>query len=125
MNSKRVLVIDDSSVIRKALSRVFTGAGIDVSEAADGVEALKILGTETVELIMCDLNMPNMSGMELLQESVTIRKSKSIPVVMLTTEGRPEYVEQARKLGANGWLVKPFQNDQILLLIKRFLGQNG
>jgi len=121
MNNKKVLVVDDSMMIRNALTRVFSEVGVEVEEAADGIEALSLLESASFNLVMCDLNMPNMSGMELLQASQKLRKERGTSVVMLTTEGRPEFVVQARELGANGWLVKPFQNEQILLLAKRFL----
>lgn len=96
--------------------------GLEISEASNGEEALKILDTEIIDLVICDLNMPVKGGMELLAESVALRKHKEIPIVMLTTEGRPEFVEQSRELGANGWIVKPFNQEQIQQITRRFLG---
>jgi two-component system chemotaxis response regulator CheY len=124
MNAKKVLVVDDSHMIRNSLSKILKQSGLDISEAANGEEALRILGVERIDLVICDLNMPVKSGMELLAESVTLRKNKEIPIVMLTTEGRPEFVDQARDLGANGWIVKPFNEDQIKQITRRFLGDS-
>jgi two-component system chemotaxis response regulator CheY len=122
MNMKKVLVVDDSQMIRSSLSQMLREKGLEISEASNGEEALKILDTEIIDLVICDLNMPVKGGMELLAESVALRKHKEIPIVMLTTEGRPEFVEQSRELGANGWIVKPFNQEQIQQITRRFLG---
>jgi two-component system chemotaxis response regulator CheY len=122
MNTKKVLVVDDSQMIRNALSKILRENGLDISEASNGEEAMKILDAERIDLVICDLNMPVKGGMELLAESASLRKEREIPIVMLTTEGRPEFVEQARDLGANGWIVKPFNQEQIQQVTRRFLG---
>lgn len=123
MSAKKVLVVDDSQMIRNSLSKILREHGLGISEASNGEEALKILDSEKIDLVICDLNMPVKGGMELLAESFALRKERDIPIVMLTTDGRPEFIEQARDLGANGWIVKPFSQDQIQQITRRFLGE--
>jgi two-component system chemotaxis response regulator CheY len=118
---KRALIIDDSHIIRKSIAKVLQSLGIDILEAGDGAAGLDLLTQEKVDLVFCDINMPFKTGMELLEESVSVRKDNHIPIVMLTTEGRPEYLTLAKSLGANGWLTKPFNDAQIQQLVERFL----
>lgn len=111
-----VLIVDDSAAIRKILQRVLVQAEVPlgkVIEANDGREALDRLNAEKVGLILSDINMPNMDGLELL---ATIRANdqwKSVPIIMITTEGSQNKVLQALELGANGYVRKPFTADQI------------
>ncbi len=111
-----VLIVDDSAAIRKILQRVLTQAEIKVSnlyEAGDGTEALDILRASHVDLILADINMPKMDGIQLLREVKANETWKNIPVVMVTTEGGQSKVIAAAELGANGYVRKPFTADQI------------
>ena len=114
--SSDVLVVDDSAAIRKILQRVLRQTGMvigSIHEAGDGNEALVLLAQHSVRLILTDINMPNMDGLQLLaalKESVHWR---SIPVVMITTEGGEAHVGEAVRLGAAGYVRKPFTADQI------------
>ncbi len=111
-----VLIVDDSAAIRKILQRVLSQAEIKVSnlyEAGDGMEALEILRASHVDLILADINMPKMDGIQLLREVKTNEAWKKIPVVMVTTEGGQSKVIAAAELGANGYVRKPFTADQI------------
>jgi two-component system chemotaxis response regulator CheY len=111
-----VLIVDDSAAIRKILHRVLLQAEISlgkVVEASDGAEALQKLRTERVNLVLSDINMPNMDGLELLSKIRAEPAWKSMPVVMVTTEGSQNKVMQALELGANGYVRKPFTADQI------------
>jgi two-component system chemotaxis response regulator CheY len=111
-----VLIVDDSAPIRKILQRMLGQAGITlgkVTEARDGVEALEKLRDETVQLILSDINMPNMDGIQLLTELKSNMEYKHIPVVMITTEGGEAKVMEALQLGASGYVRKPFTPDQI------------
>ncbi len=113
---KRVLVIDDSSTMRKIVSRSLRQAGLDfdeILEAGDGQEALKLLETEKVDVILSDINMPNMDGMEFLRQKKEIDAIKDIPVVMITTEGGADIIGEAKTLGAVGNIKKPFTPDKI------------
>lgn len=113
---KRVLVIDDSSTMRKIVSRALRQAGLDfdeILEAADGQEALNLLENENVDLILSDINMPNMDGIEFLRQKKEIDAIKNIPVVMITTEGGADIIGEAKELGAAGNIKKPFTPDKI------------
>jgi two-component system chemotaxis response regulator CheY len=111
-----VLIVDDSAAIRKILQRVLRQTDIpigEVFEAGDGVEALKALQDRHVNLILSDINMPNMDGLQLLAQLKQIDKWKSVPIVMVTTEGGQGKVIEAVQLGAAGYVRKPFTAEQI------------
>ncbi len=111
-----VLIVDDSAAIRKILQRMLGQAGVTlgkVVEAGDGVEALERLKAQPVNLILSDINMPNMDGIQLLTELKSKTESKHIPVIMITTEGGEAKVMEALELGASGYVRKPFTSNQI------------
>jgi len=111
-----VLIVDDSAAIRKILQRVLVQAEVHlgkVYEAGDGIEALAKLKTATVGLILCDINMPNMDGIELLGKLKADEAYKAVPMVMVTTEGSQARVLQALEMGAAGYVKKPFTAEQI------------
>lgn len=111
-----VLIVDDSAAIRKILHRVLVQAEVPlgkVHEASDGNEALERLKTDKVGLILSDINMPNMDGIEFLTKLKADDAYKSVPILMVTTEGSQAKVMQALELGAAGYVKKPFTADQI------------
>src|SRR5947207_190070 len=111
-----VLIVDDSSAIRKVLRQMLQGAELGlghVYEARDGREALEILKVDKVDVILSDINMPNMDGIELLSALQSDRMLKSIPMIMITTEGSQDRVLRALDLGASGYIRKPFNIKQI------------
>jgi two-component system chemotaxis response regulator CheY len=111
-----VLIVDDSAAIRKILHRVLVQAEVPlgkVHEASDGNEALEKLKTEKVGLILSDINMPNMDGIEFLTRLKADETHKSVPILMVTTEGSQAKVMLALELGAAGYVRKPFTADQI------------
>jgi two-component system chemotaxis response regulator CheY len=111
-----VLIVDDSAAIRKILQRMLGQAGFvlgKVVEASDGVEALEKLKAQPVNLILSDINMPNMDGMQLLSTLKAHPDFKQVPVIMITTEGGEAKVMEAVQLGAAGYVRKPFTADQI------------
>lgn len=111
-----VMIVDDSAAIRKILQRVLIQAQVPlgkVVEAGDGVEALNVLKTETVGLILSDINMPNMDGLQLLSALKSNPNTKAVPVIMITTEGGSTKVMEAVSLGASGYVRKPFTAEQI------------
>jgi two-component system chemotaxis response regulator CheY len=113
--SKTILVIDDSPTIRQLLSGCLTQSGYLVVEASNGKEALEL--SIGASLAICDVNMPVMNGIEFVKELT--RTGSKLPVVMLTTEGRPELVVEAKKAGAKGWMVKPFNPEQLLKVVQK------
>ena len=116
MDKVRALIVDDSSVMRKIVERSLRQAGIElekVVEAGDGTEALAVLGKEKVDLILCDINMPMMNGLEFVKSLGTVENAKGVPVVMITTEGSENYVVQALSAGARGYIRKPFTPEQV------------
>lgn len=111
-----VLIVDDSAAIRKILQRVLRQTDVsfgEIWEAGDGVEALDVMNSQTVGLVLSDVNMPNMDGLQLLAEIKRQDQLKSVPVVMITTEGSQNKVMEALNLGASGYVRKPFTADQI------------
>jgi two-component system chemotaxis response regulator CheY len=115
MNSD-VLVVDDSAAIRKILNRVLRQAGMAIEtilEAGDGQEALAVIAQHRVDLVISDINMPKMDGLQLLAYLKASRQWQSIPVVMITTEGGETKIAEAVRLGAAGYVLKPFTADQI------------
>lgn len=118
---KKVLVVDDSALVRRQVGNTLKGAGYEVVEAVDGQDAReKLTGNANVGMIVCDITMPRMNGLELL--SALQEDGFKGPVVMLTTEGRPDVVAQARALGAKGWLVKPLKPEMLLATIAKLVG---
>ncbi|BCA79094.1 response regulator [Desulfuromonas sp. AOP6] len=113
---KKILIVDDSNTMRKIVTRSLRQAGIDVGEileAGDGVEALALLEGQKVDLILSDINMPNMDGIEFLRQKATRADIKDIPVVMITTEAGADILGEAKSLGAKGSIKKPFTPEQI------------
>jgi two-component system chemotaxis response regulator CheY len=114
--SIRALIVDDSSVMRKIVERSLRQAGLDlsqVSEASNGAEALAVLAETQVDLILCDINMPVMDGLEFIKQLPGVANAKAVPVVMITTEGSESHVVQALSCGARGYIRKPFTPDQV------------
>lgn len=111
-----VLIVDDSAAIRKILERVLRHADFglrDVVEASDGKEGLARLAEKEVDLVLSDINMPNMDGLEFLAQMKADDRWKNLPVIMVTTEGSHDKVMQAIQLGASGYIRKPFTAEQI------------
>jgi two-component system, chemotaxis family, chemotaxis protein CheY len=116
MDPIRALIIDDSSVMRKIVERSLRQAGVELSkvfEAGNGAEALVVIGKEQVDLILCDINMPVMDGLEFVKALATVENAKGVPVVMITTEGSENHVVQALSAGARGYIRKPFTPEQV------------
>jgi two-component system chemotaxis response regulator CheY len=119
-----ILIVDDSAAIRKILQRVLRDANVPIGtvvEASDGVEALEKLKTCQVGLILSDINMPNMDGLELLSRLKASEEWKSLPVVMVSTEGSQSKVLEAVEKGAAAYVRKPFNADQIKEKLAKFL----
>ena len=126
MDKIRALIVDDSSVMRKIVERSLRQAGIEVEkvvEAANGVEALAALQSNVVDLILCDINMPVMDGLEFVRQAAKVETAKGVPIVMITTEGSESHVVQALSAGARGYIRKPFTSDQVKEHVLPLLGK--
>jgi two-component system, chemotaxis family, chemotaxis protein CheY len=126
MDKITALIVDDSSVMRKIVERSLRQAGVElekVVEASNGAEALAALGANTVDLILCDINMPVMDGLEFVKEATKLPSGKDIPIVMITTEGSESHVVQALSAGARGYIRKPFTPDQVKEHVLPVLGK--
>lgn len=121
----RVLIVDDSSVMRKIVERSLRQAGIDLTqvvEAGNGAEALAALQGGAVDLILCDINMPVMDGLEFIKQLPGVDNAKGVPVIMITTEGSEAHVVQALSCGARGYIRKPFTPEQVKTQVIPALG---
>lgn len=116
MSEIRALIVDDSSVMRKIVERALRQAGLElkeVYEAGSGVEGIELLRSRSVDLILSDVNMPSMDGLEFLRQIRAQKLADGVPVVMITTESSEEHVKQAIQAGAHGYIRKPFTLDQV------------
>jgi len=118
---KVILTVDDSASVRQMVGFTLRGAAYNVSEAVDGCDALSKLSGE-IQLIITDLNMPRMDGIELIKQVRTNSKNKYVPILVLTTESQATKKQEAKSAGATGWIVKPFRPEQLLAVVERVLG---
>ena len=118
-----ILTVDDSASLRMAIRLALSGAGYAVTEAADGVEGLAKAGATKFDMIVTDLNMPNMDGLTMIRELRTQPAQAGVPIIFLTTESDADMKAQAKAAGATGWLVKPFVADQLVKVAKKVLGR--
>ena len=122
-----VLIVDDSSSMRAIIRKIIKVSGFNIGElleAADGKEAIKVLTDEWVDLVLTDINMPNMSGLELISEMKKDEMLKLIPVVMVTTEGSEKRIQESMKLGASGYIKKPFLPEEIKRTLSAIMGED-
>ncbi|MDT8445118.1 MAG: response regulator [Desulfuromonadales bacterium] len=120
--AKCILVVDDSETVRQVLQMTLANSGFHVVEAEDGHDALKKLSHNSVDMMITDLNMPNMDGLELIKQVRQAGAHRFTPIVMLTTESSEEKKLAGREAGASGWIVKPFKPEQLLKVVKLVLG---
>lgn len=116
-----ILAVDDSPSMRKMVAFTLESAGYDVVMACDGNEALKIAKETTVNLVITDINMPNMDGITLIKKLRSLPDYKFKPILVLTTESSQEKKMQGKQAGATGWIVKPFNPEQMLATLNKVL----
>lgn len=121
--SKCILIVDDSQTVRQVLQLALGNAGYEVVEAEDGFDALEKLSGVQIDMLITDLNMPNMDGLELIKKVREASQHRFTPIVMLTTESSEEKKKAGREAGASGWIVKPFKPEQLLKVVKMVLGE--
>jgi two-component system chemotaxis response regulator CheY len=118
---KSILIVDDSFSLRQTISAALRSAGYHVEEAADGREALKKLDGRKFNLVISDLNMPNLDGLSFVREMKQMPAYKFTPVIMLTTESQDSKKQEGQAAGAKAWVVKPFQPDQMLAAVAKLI----
>ena len=117
--AKTIMVVDDSSSMRQMVNFTLAGAGYQVVEALDGVDALAKSSAQKVDLFITDLNMPNMDGIQLTRQLRAAAPYRFTPIVLLTTESQQAKKMEGKAAGATGWIVKPFQVEQLLAVVKK------
>lgn len=120
--SKKILVIDDSAVFRKIVSVHLKSASFELIEAVDGQDALNKLKETKVDLIVSDMNMPNMDGISFIKNVKNDPNHKFTPIIMLTTESQEEKKKEGLSAGARAWLTKPFNPDELVSTIQKMIG---
>jgi two-component system, chemotaxis family, chemotaxis protein CheY len=121
--AKKILVVDDSRTVRQQLEAVLAEAGYEVVQASNGIEGVQaIASTRDIALVICDLNMPTMSGIDMLQVVKQQPSNAGLMVLMLTTEDQPAMMARAKAAGAKGWIVKPFKPDLLLATVRKLAG---
>ncbi len=117
--TKTILVVDDSGTVRQQVSMALKQAGFAIVEAADGKEALEAIESNpAIDMVVCDVNMPNLNGLEMVEKVKKNPGHKTLPILMLTTEGQPSMIRRAKEAGAVGWIVKPFDANQLVQTAK-------
>ena len=116
--AKTILVVDDSGTVRQQVSMALKQAGFAIVEAADGQEALAALEANRIDMVVCDVNMPVLNGLEMVEKVKLQPEHKALPILMLTTEGQPSMIKRAKQAGAVGWIVKPFDASQLVQTAK-------
>ena len=117
-----ILIVDDSLSIRQSTRFILEQGNYSVREASDGVEALKALSEAKANLVITDINMPNMDGLTLVKKIREAPASKFMPILVLTTESQGSIIDEGKKAGATGWIVKPFNADKLLETVKKVIG---
>jgi len=119
--SKTVMVVDDSASLRQVVNIALSGAGYGVIEACDGKDALTKMNGQKINLIISDVNMPNMDGITFVKEVKKLPDYKFMPIIMLTTESQEGKKKEGQMAGAKAWVVKPFQPDQMLTAVSKLI----
>jgi len=122
MVNKKILVVDDSEAIRAQVRIALASSGFEIVEASDGAEGIsKIAADPEIALVILDVNMPRMNGLEMLEKVKGDGQNAALQVVMLTSEGQKAFIERAKKAGAKGWIVKPFKAEQLAAAARKLL----
>ncbi|QSX29974.1 response regulator [Shewanella cyperi] len=119
---KKILAVDDSASMRQMVGFTLKTAGFDVTEATNGDEALKVAQSKNFDLVISDVNMPVMDGITLIRNLRNLPAYKFTPLLMLTTESGGDKKQEGRAAGATGWIVKPFNPEQLLATVRKVLG---
>ncbi len=118
---KTILIVDDSSVVRMSLSYLLKENGFNVLEGVDGVDGVAKSSGVNIDLVITDINMPNMNGIDLIKKLRAQDSTRYVPILVLTTESANDMLEKGKAAGATGWIVKPFTNEGLLNTVKKVL----
>ena len=120
---KKVLIVDDSAAIRQSISFILGQEGYATVEAVDGLDALERLASvDALDLIITDVNMPNLDGIGFIRKARELEKFKFTPILVLTTESQGSKMNEGKEAGATGWIVKPFNSEKLLGIVKKVAG---
>src|SRR6266446_4108930 len=123
--AKTILIVDDSCSVRQHVSMILVRAGFAMVEASDGQEGLAMVDSNrNIDMVICDINMPNMNGLDMVEKVKSKPENKSLPIVMLTTEGQASLVKRAKQAGAVGWIVRPFNSNQLIKTVCHLTGES-
>ncbi|MFD2184583.1 response regulator [Rhodoplanes azumiensis] len=120
--SKTILNVDDSASVRQMVQLTLQGAGYRVLQANDGADGLAKAKANPVDMIVTDLNMPVMNGLALIRELRKLPSYRGVPILFLTTESDANVKKEAKEAGATGWITKPFQQEQLVAVVRKVLG---
>lgn len=122
--SPKILIVDDSRTVRLQIATALSHAKYQVVEAEDGAAGLAAIESHPdIALVICDVTMPIMDGIEMLRRVKADARSAALPVLMLTAEGKADLIQEVKRLGAKGWIVKPFKPDQLVASVRKLVGQ--
>jgi two-component system chemotaxis response regulator CheY len=122
--AKKIVVIDDSRTARQQVFNALAGTAYELIEAVDGNDGLRQIALNNdASLVICDINMPNMNGLDMLRALRAAQPAAQMPIVMLTTEAQPELIQQAKEAGVKGWIVKPFKPALFLAAVRKLAGE--
>jgi two-component system chemotaxis response regulator CheY len=120
--TKTILAVDDSASLRQMVRLTLSSAGYQIIEAVNGADGLAKFKGASVQMIVTDLNMPIMDGLTFIREVRKLPLARGLPIVFLTTESDADLKRQAKEAGATGWIVKPFQQEQLIAVVRKVLG---
>ncbi|MCR4938848.1 MAG: response regulator [Treponemataceae bacterium] len=118
----KIMIVDDSVSIRKSVSFVLSQEGYEVIEADDGIDGLKKAEANDFQLIITDINMPNMNGIDFIKNLRALAAYRFTPIIALTTESQDGKMQEGKAAGATGWIVKPFTSEKLSAIVKKILG---
>ncbi|MBQ0003452.1 MAG: response regulator [Treponema sp.] len=122
MADKKILAVDDSVSIRTSISFVLKQEGYEIVEAVDGVDGLAKAKADKFNLIITDINMPNIDGIEMIKQLRQTEGYKFTPIIALTTESQESKMQEGKAAGATGWIVKPFTSEKLIAIVKKIIG---
>lgn len=122
MSVKRILIVDDSPSVRQQVGMALKQVGFEVVDGVDGIDgAEKVRKDASIGMVICDINMPRLNGLDMVEQVKSEARFAKLPIVMLTSEDNPALVERAKKAGAKGWIIKPFRADLLVATVRKLM----